>query len=74
MANYIVLTESSVSEIFKSHSNAFNHCESLKPRLCKAVYLMIDHKTLGAINVFGGCDSQHSMQTIHRNQFEFKVI
>ncbi|AUR81394.1 hypothetical protein NVP1072O_48 [Vibrio phage 1.072.O._10N.286.48.A12] len=74
MANYIVLTEDSVSEIFNEHSKAFNHCEGLKPRLCKAVYLMIDDKTLGALNVFGGWESQHTMQTIHRNQFEFRVI
>ncbi len=74
MKNYIVLTESSVSEIFKSHSDAFDYCVNLKPKSCVGVYLMIDDKTLGAINIFGGWDSQHTMQTIHRNQFEFKVV
>ena len=74
MSNYIVLTENSVSEVFTDHAKAFAHCNNLKPRLCKAVYKMLDDKTLGALNVFGGCDSQYMMESIHNNQFNFKVI
>ena len=74
MSNYIVLTEDSVSEIFNNHCKALGHCNNLKPRLCKAVYKMLDSKTLGALNVFGGFESQHTMEHIHREQFNFKVI
>lgn len=74
MSNYVVLTEDSVSEIFNDHTQAFEYCKNLKPRLCKAVYRMLDSKTLGALNVFGGFDSQHTMEYIHREQFTFKVI
>lgn len=74
MNRYIVLTENSVSEIFTEHCKAFAHCENLKPNLCKAVYVMRDSKTLGAVNVFGGFESQYMMQQIHSKQFNFVVV
>lgn len=75
MANkYIVLSEKQKSEPITDHAEAMLVCDSYKSELCKGVYLMLDSKTLGPLNIYGGQASQIMMQQIYHNEFTFKVI
>lgn len=75
MSEYIVLTETTVSKTFDNHGQAFGHCELINhAKLCKGVYRIVRPNVLGALNIYGGFDSQHMMQQIHSKQFSFIVI
>lgn len=73
-AEYIVLSEHHVSETFKSHPEALSYCIAHQATLCKAVYRIVKPGVLGPLNVFGGFESQHMMEHIHRKEFSFTVI
>lgn len=71
---YIVLTEKHKSIVFDNHTDALAYCESTQCDLCKTVYQMINAKTLGPLNIYGGAGAEKMVQQIWSKEFTFKVI